>query len=284
MGIKAMRSNLRLRVLTALIALPLTLVLLFVLPTTWLAVLVLALLGIGLIEWGRLSEAGTLMSVLLWLIYLLLGPAVFNLPGLVDVDISSPLLIASLMCWCVAAVMVACFPASGRILPPVVRGILGAFLLGSAWLGFTLLKASGGEWLIVWLLLVVWVADSAAYFGGRAWGSIKLAPKVSPGKTIEGAVTGILSAAVVGTVAGTWAGASIPFFSNFEHGVVFWILASLGFSLLSILGDLFVSLVKRVANTKDSGGLFPGHGGVLDRLDSLLPTVPLLALLVQLTS
>jgi len=279
MSAKQATSNLRLRVLTALIALPLTLLLLFVLPTLLLAGLVFVLLGVGLVEWGRLSETGIYMTALLWLIYGLLAPALFGLQSAAGVDLTLPLLSLCAVFWCAALFMVVRFPASVRLLPPPVRAVIGAFLLSSAWLGFTLLKANSGEWLIVWLFIVVWIADSAAYFGGRAWGKTKLAPEVSPGKTIEGALTGILSAVVVGTVAGL----SIPMLFNFENDLFFWILASIGFALLSILGDLFTSLVKRLADAKDSGGLFPGHGGVLDRLDSLLPTVPLLALLAQLT-
>ncbi len=279
MSAKQATSNLRLRVLTALIALPLTLVLLFVLPTLLLAGLVFVLLGVGLVEWGRLSETGIYMTALLWLIYGLLAPALFGLQSSAGIDLTLPLLSLCAVFWCAALFMVVRFPASGRLLPPPVRGLIGAFLLSSAWLGFTLLKANSGEWLIVWLFIVVWIADSAAYFGGRAWGKTKLAPEVSPGKTIEGALTGILSAVVVGAVAGL----SMPVLFNFENDLLFWILASIGFALLSILGDLFTSLVKRLADAKDSGGLFPGHGGVLDRLDSLLPTVPLLALLAQLT-
>ncbi len=279
MSAKQATSNLRLRVLTALIALPLTLVLLFVLPTLLLAGLVFVLLGVGLVEWGRLSETGIYMTALLWLIYGLLAPALFGLHSAAGVDLTLPLLSLCAVFWCAALFMVVRFPASARLLPPPVRAVIGAFLLSSAWLGFTLLKANSGEWLIVWLFIVVWIADSAAYFGGRAWGKTKLAPEVSPGKTIEGALTGILSAVVVGAVAGL----SMPVLFNFENDLLFWILASIGFALLSILGDLFTSLVKRLADAKDSGGLFPGHGGVLDRLDSLLPTVPLLALLAQLT-
>ena len=280
MNSKSTPSNLRLRVLTALIALPLTLVLLFVLPTFALSGLVFLLLGVGLVEWGRLSAGRTWVKALHWLVYILFGPALFSLRYLADMDLARPLLSLVAFFWCAALYMVVRFPASAHVLPPTRRGFVGAFLLAAAWLGFTLLKQSGGEWLIVWLLMIVWVADSAAYFGGRAWGKTKLAPNVSPGKTIEGALTGMLSAVAVGTLAGVL----IPVLFNFPSSVLFWVLASLGFALLSILGDLFASVLKRLADTKDSGGLFPGHGGVLDRLDSLLPTVPLLALLVQLTS
>ena len=271
-------SNLRLRVITALITLPLTLLGLFFLPTPWLAGLVFLLLGVGLVEWARLSAAGPLAMSLLALVYCLLGPCVFALGLWAGIDLTAPLLALAACFWCFACFMVVRFPASGRLLPPLPRGLAGALLIACAWLGFTHLKHSGSEWLIVWLFALVWIADSAAYFGGRAWGKKKLAPEVSPGKTLEGAATGTLAAVVTGTALGML----IPVLFNFASDVFFWILASFGMALLSILGDLFASLMKRVAGAKDSGTLFPGHGGVLDRLDSLLPTMPLLALLVQL--
>ena len=278
MNAKTNPSNLQLRVLTAVIALPITLLLLFVLPTTWLAGLVFVLLAIGLVEWGRLSATAPHASVLYWLVFVLIGPGVFALKSFANVDLTEPLLILAALYWCMALFMVVRFPATSRLLPPMRRGLVGAFLLACTWLGFTEVKLLGGEWLIVWLLAVVWAADSAAYFGGRAWGTRKLARQVSPGKTIEGALTGIVAAGVIGTGLGLL----VPVLFNFEDKAWFWILASLVMAMLSILGDLFASLIKRIAQAKDSGTLFPGHGGVLDRLDSLLPTLPLLALMAKL--
>ena len=271
-------SNLQLRVITALIALPLTLFLLFWLPTLMLAGIVLLLLGVGLLEWARLSDAGTPMLVTLFAAYVLLGPGVFAARVYASIDLVTLLLVLAALFWCLALAMVLRFPASGRLLPPIPRGVTGAFVLACAWLAFTHLKQIGGEWLIVWLLSIVWIADSAAYFGGRRWGRRKLAPHVSPGKTIEGAFTGIVAAVIVAAPVGVL---TADLF-NFPQEAIFWVLASFGMVMLSILGDLFVSLLKRIAGAKDSGGLFPGHGGVLDRLDSLLPTMPVLALLFQL--
>ena len=273
-------SNLRLRVMTALVALPLTLFLLFWLPTAWLGLVVFVLLAIGLYEWARLSEASPFATSLLYCLMIALGPLVFVAQALFSIDLRLPVLALGSIFWCFALFMVVRFPASNHLLPRVPRGLVGALLLASAWLALTYLKQIEGEWLIVWLLAVVWIADSGAYFGGRRWGKTKLAASVSPGKTIEGAVAGIISAVAFGVASGVW----LPDLFNLGQGISFWLLASLVIALLSILGDLFVSLLKRLAGAKDSGGLFPGHGGVLDRLDSLLSTAPLLATCVYLMS
>ena len=121
------------------------------------------------------------------------------------------------------------------------------------------------------VLVLVWVADSAAYFVGRAWGRRKLAPSISPGKTWEGAWGGIAGALAYAIICGGLAGG------------VAWIPLVAGAALLavlSIVGDLFESAAKRQAGVKDSGTLLPGHGGILDRIDSATATLPLAALLL----
>ena len=280
MNAKTPSSNLRLRVMTALIALPLTLFLLFWLPTAWLGLVVFLLLAIGLYEWTRLSEAGAVASALLYCVMIALGPLVFAAERLFGFDLRLAVLGFGSIFWAFALFVVVRFPASSHLLPPAPRGLIGAVLLACTWTALTYLKQVEGEWLIVWLLVVVWIADSGAYFGGRRWGRRRLAPAVSPGKTIEGAVAGVLASSLFGTAFA----ALLPDLLNLGLGIVFWLLASFVIALLSILGDLFVSLLKRLACAKDSGGLFPGHGGVLDRLDSLISTAPLLATCVYVMS
>jgi phosphatidate cytidylyltransferase len=119
-------------------------------------------------------------------------------------------------------------------------------------------------------LVLSWVSDSGAYFGGRAFGRRKLIPSVSPGKTVAGAIAGVLSAILAGALYGwlltTWAGLPLG-----------WAAGAAGGALVSVvaqLGDLFESLLKREAGIKDSGALFPGHGGLFDRVDSLLFAFP----------
>lgn len=148
----------------------------------------------------------------------------------------------------------------------------------AAWAVLAQMYVARGAVFVVSLLALVWVADIAAYFAGRAFGKRKLAPRVSPGKTIEGAIAGVLGAVV-------WIGLSSLWDGTFGHALVerwtFWlalpIAAVLG--VLSIVGDLFESLLKRRAGRKDSSTLLPGHGGVYDRIDAILPVAPFALLL-----
>lgn len=144
----------------------------------------------------------------------------------------------------------------------------------TAWAVLAQMFMTHGAGFVVSLLALVWVADIAAYFAGRAFGKRKLAPRVSPGKTVAGAVAGVLGAVV-------WIGLSSLWDGTYGHALVarwsFWlalpIAAVLG--VLSIIGDLFESLLKRRAGRKDSSALLPGHGGVYDRIDAILPVAPL---------
>jgi len=129
-------------------------------------------------------------------------------------------------------------------------------------------------------LALPWVADTAAYFAGRAWGRRKLAPSVSPGKTLEGALAGLAAVVAYAMICPAW----LPRLSPVSSGAGLAALAgaALLLGVLSIYGDLFESAVKRQAGAKDSGTLLPGHGGVLDRIDSATSTLPLAALMFQL--
>lgn len=129
-----------------------------------------------------------------------------------------------------------------------------------------------GPWFLLGAMAVVWVADIAAYFCGRAWGRHKLAPTISPGKTWEGAAGALLGVFVFAfIVRAAYGGDAAP-------GALWLTLALAAWTAISIIGDLFESLLKRQAGLKDSGTLLPGHGGVLDRVDSLTSTLPLVAL------
>ena len=126
---------------------------------------------------------------------------------------------------------------------------------------------------VLLVLLLVWIADTGAYFAGRAWGRRKLAPGISPGKTWEGAIGGTAGVLVYAIILGT-----------FIEGL-FWVpylLAAALLAVLSIVGDLFESAAKRQAGVKDSGTLLPGHGGILDRIDSATAALPAAALLLPL--
>jgi phosphatidate cytidylyltransferase len=148
----------------------------------------------------------------------------------------------------------------------------------AAWAVMAQMYVARGAVFVVSLLALVWVADIAAYFAGRAFGKRKLAPRVSPGKTIEGAIAGVLGAVV-------WIGLSSLWDGTFGHALVerwtFWIALPIAavLGVLSIVGDLFESLLKRRAGRKDSSTLLPGHGGVYDRIDAILPVAPFALLL-----
>lgn len=157
------------------------------------------------------------------------------------------------------------------------RGFLavcGALALLPAGLGFLVVRPSVAEaGLLIGLLAVVWIADSAAYFSGRAWGRHKLAPSISPGKTREGALGAWLAVCVyLVVVVYVWSPMGLV-----AGRVSWWQLAliSLVLTYQSIMGDLFESWLKRCAGVKDSGASLPGHGGILDRVDAILPVLPL---------
>ena len=122
-----------------------------------------------------------------------------------------------------------------------------------------------GRALFIYLLFLVWAADSGAYFAGKRFGRHRLIPQVSPGKTVEGLAGGFALSLVVGVVGWFW---------FHPTKTLHWFLLVLGIVLISMLGDLFISMLKRRCQLKDTGNLLPGHGGVLDRLDSLIAAVP----------
>jgi phosphatidate cytidylyltransferase len=144
---------------------------------------------------------------------------------------------------------------------------LGLFVLFSAWMFLTRLRAFYGPEAVMYFLALIWVADISAYFTGMKWGKNKLAPAISPGKTIEGMYGALFSALVMGLILVLTYGYPFLIAADF-------ILLSVLTVLVSIYGDLFFSLVKRRNGVKDSGTLLPGHGGVLDRIDSVIAATP----------
>lgn len=157
---------------------------------------------------------------------------------------------------------------------------VGIMLFLAAWHALLVARTHGASFVLS-LLSIVWLADSGAYFSGRQFGSRKLAPSISPGKTWEGVLGGwLLVLLVVIGVLATHAFAPNFFLAYAAHlGTVGTLTAITGLVLVSVMGDLFESLLKRQAGVKDSSNLLPGHGGILDRIDALLPTVPLAMLL-----
>lgn len=151
------------------------------------------------------------------------------------------------------------------------RLVMGVWVLLPAWVGLNVLRESGAVWLL-FVLLLVWCADIGAYFAGRSFGRRKLAPRVSPGKSWEGVLGGLACTAGLAVVYALWQGLG-------AGGLFVLLLATLLVTLASVLGDLFESMLKRQRGIKDASNLLPGHGGVLDRIDSLTAALPLFALI-----
>jgi phosphatidate cytidylyltransferase len=152
-----------------------------------------------------------------------------------------------------------------------ISGLLvGAVVLFPTWLAMVQLRTLGAG-VLLGIFAVVWMADVAAYFSGKKFGKHKLAPSISPGKTWEGAIGAGVGVLIYGLVIR-------QVFSLELMSLPLWILASLGVTAISIIGDLYESLLKRKAGIKDSSNILPGHGGVLDRIDSLTSTLPVVAL------
>jgi len=183
--------------------------------------------------------------------------------------------------WVIAAGIVVGYPRSAMVLraPGVIPGA-GLLVLTGAWLGLVSLRAQPGlgAWLIIWLFVVVWSADIGAYFVGRAYGRHKLALAVSPGKTLEGAAGGLVCSVLLATgLVGI-----VPALRMVSLSLTDWALLAFALGAISIVGDLFESVLKRETGAKDSGTLLPGHGGLLDRIDALLAVLPSFALFVLL--
>src|SRR5690554_893390 len=152
-----------------------------------------------------------------------------------------------------------------------MRLAMGLLVLLAGWVGFNVLRDTCCVWLF-YVLLLVWGADIGAYFSGRAWGRRKLAPAVSPGKSWEGVMGGMAVTLLLALLFAIWQGLGVA-------GGLGLVGVTAVVTLTSVLGDLLESMLKRFRGIKDSSNLLPGHGGVLDRIDSLTAAVPLFALL-----
>ncbi|MCH4810642.1 phosphatidate cytidylyltransferase [Vreelandella neptunia] len=163
------------------------------------------------------------------------------------------------------------YPAAGHQWQATTRRLaMGLWVLLPCWVGFNVLRDIGMAWLL-FVLLLVWCADIGAYFVGRNWGKRKLAPHVSPGKSWEGVYGGLAATAILAILFALW----LPL--GLVGGITLMLVTAV-VTLASVLGDLLESMLKRYRNIKDSSQLLPGHGGVLDRMDSLTAAIPLFAL------
>jgi phosphatidate cytidylyltransferase len=260
---------LKLRLITAAILIPLVIAAIFFLPPmTFLCVAMLVLL-LAAWEWAGLCG---LTSFLGKSLYLAVLAAVLVASLFIPVMI---VIVIGIIWWLIALILLLIFPRFseqwGKDL--FIKATMGIFVFLPCWVGLILLQGYS-PMVLMFCLVLIWAVDSAAYFVGRKWGKHKLSPIISPGKSYEGLLTGLATSLIVGLF-GLWL---LEISST--GSLVFLLICLIGGGFITVLGDLFESMVKRVSHTKDSGSLLPGHGGLLDRIDSMLTAIPFFALVI----
>lgn len=269
------------RILTAIVLIPLVIIALFFAPLSIFSYLIIAVCALAAWEWRNFLVKRTEKTVLLFFI-------VFSIVLLDFMPIESTLksqLFALIIClsviwWLTALLLVVGYPNSAKYWSKssLIKLLFAFFTLVPFFIGMLELRTinysvnsyTGAIWLL-YVFVLVWATDTGAYFAGRAIGKRKLAVKVSPGKTVEGFIGGVSLATLVCVIAYLTGYFNI----NFTQ----FLFSSLLAILASVLGDLTESMFKREAGIKDSGNLIPGHGGILDRIDSLTSAVPVFTVL-----
>jgi phosphatidate cytidylyltransferase len=265
------------RILTALVLVPILLGALFYLPAAGVALMFAVIIAIGAWEWGGLVSLSRPARAIYTAVIVVLGAAAVSaLLTRANLSWARWVLGAAVLFWVWALYALIANRSAGREWQITRAGKLasGLLVLVPAWFAAIYLLVVDGQRpaLLLYTLLLVWVADTFAYFAGHRWGKHKLAPKVSPGKTIEGVVGGFAGALVFAVIAGLYVW-------HWQGSALFaWMALAATTMLMSVLGDLVESLHKRMAGVKDSGTILPGHGGVLDRIDALTSALPVFAL------
>lgn len=277
------------RVLSAIVLIALVFAVLFLFSPFYFALTLAAAVTIGLWEWTQfvrfkqtvwrfVATAVGGAFLFLWIF----SQADYLNAGRVFAEFAEPLLLLAVIWWFVALGMVVSYPKSAAIWGKSVIlqfifafNTLVPFLVAVSALrleNYTVNSLHGIQ-LLLYVFILVWAADSGAYFAGRAFGKHKLAPKVSPGKTWQGVIGGLITACVLAFAFISFVGESL-----FLHGTLQSLTAlSVATVAISVLGDLTESMFKRESGIKDSGNIIPGHGGILDRIDSLTAAVPFFA-------
>ena len=265
---------LRQRLVSALIMVPLVVLAVLKLDLSWFALLVAAAMLLAAWEWGALIPLRGTAARIGYLVFALALIAFGWRSAQAEIFVDTVLWAA--LAWWLFVLFWITRPALGGSetgAHSLAKALLGCGLMLSTWLALVVLHSrpdQGPHW-VLYLLVLVWVADSGAFFAGRQFGRTRLAPKVSPGKTWEGVLGGLTACAL--------------FAFGYAHylelqGAVLtgFVLVSLVTVLFSVAGDLLESLLKRQRGVKDSGTLIPGHGGILDRIDSLFAAAPVFLL------
>jgi len=274
------------RVLSAIVLIAVVCAALFLFSPFYFALAIAVVATLGVWEWTQLARFKQFVwrfvitaigaaFVFLWIF----SEADYLNVGRVFESHAEPLLLGAVLWWGVAFLLVICYPKSAKLWgkSAILQAIfafhtLVPFIIGvlSLRLDNYVTNALHGVQLLLYVFVLVWAADSGAYFAGRAFGKHKLAPKVSPGKTWEGVIGGVATAAILAFLFIHFTGDSL-----FTRGTLQSLTAlSAATVAISVLGDLTESMFKRESGIKDSSNLIPGHGGILDRIDSLTAAVP----------
>jgi len=255
---------LRSRILTAIILVPIVLWLIFYAsPLIFLEATIVILL-LASWEWSHLCGLTHIGARFLYFYMICM------LQVLVFVINPLWVLWVSAIFWCIAFLLILFYPRVNACNTVFVRGLMGAFVLTPCIVALNVMRSwEQGSQLLLYFLLLIWIADTAAYFAGKRYGVTKLAPLVSPGKSVQG---------LIGAISVTFLFSLLyAIFSKavFIYYVPFFVGLSLITMLFSVVGDLFESMLKREVGVKDSGSLLPGHGGILDRIDSITAAAPI---------
>ncbi|WP_272520702.1 MULTISPECIES: phosphatidate cytidylyltransferase [Providencia] len=273
---------LKYRLLTAIVLIPIVIAALFLLSPANFGLVVIAVCALGAWEWAQFvgwhSQAKRVgLAVVFAAILLAMQFSISN----INQFSSEPMVLyglwAGLIWWVIAIILVVTYPASaswGK--SAIIRLLFGVLTIIPFYCGMIVLRTVGyqsdtffGAWWLLYVMLLVWGADSGAYAFGRTIGRNKMAPKVSPGKTWEGLVGGLITAGIISWLFSAFA--PIPVMPDYL------LVTSIIVVVVSVFGDLTESMFKRQSGIKDSSHLIPGHGGILDRIDSLTAAIPVFA-------
>jgi phosphatidate cytidylyltransferase len=265
---------LKLRLITAGILVPLVVWGVLALSSPVFAAVLAVFIIIGGWEWGRLLKPDAPFAQLAYAMLIALMLALSWWVVQHERQLLFPLLVIAAIWWCCALYFVLVHPRHSQLWSSLAgKFIIGLCILVPTWITLVILHISPvfGPQYVLYVMMLLWVADSGAYFGGRQWGKHKLAVSISPGKTREGVYSAAIAVIMYAVIACYW--------FNIDNGALtswlIFIALSLVAFVFSVVGDLTESMFKRQAGVKDSGNLLPGHGGVLDRIDSLTAAAPL---------
>ena len=282
------------RIITALILASLVIVAIFQLPTIYFSLFIAVVTLLGAWEWLALTGVESIKSKLVFMVSLILpmlGVTFWTVfleylgetmewPEVKEYsDALEWFVIVPVLFWILTMLLIR--GAGSQLITmefkPKLKAFIGWLVLVSAWMFLSKLRAYYGVEMILYFLILIWFADISAYFVGKKWGKDKLAAEISPGKTLQGMYGALASAVVSGIGLRIYYGLSPLQGGDSELAILMafdMVVLSVLTVLISIYGDLFFSLVKRQKGVKDSGRLLPGHGGILDRVDSIIAAAP----------